>query len=53
MKKKLKNLTLDEIARICKKYSCRKCPLYNIDGCEENFVYATKEALEKEIEYDI
>ena len=28
MKKKIKDLTFDEMATICEKHNCKKCPLY-------------------------
>lgn len=29
MKKKIEDLTLDEVSKICKKHSCDDCPLWN------------------------
>lgn len=37
MKKKIKDLTIEEIRKICGKhytgYSCVRCPLYNLNLC--------------------
>lgn len=38
MKKKIKDLTKEEVMTICEKYDCYKCPLYigiNIYKCKD------------------
>lgn len=65
MKKKIKDLTLEEMQKICNKhYYCRNCPLFlkQIEG-ENGFIdyqcaheldydYIDKKELEKEVEVD-
>ena len=59
---KLKDLTLDELIKIAKKYkgNCPKCPLYNVDlfpcfnFCDQSRSkqIVIDESLEVEIEYE-
>lgn len=52
MKKKLKELTIEETINICKKqYECRSCPLVDICSIAPALlVHQCKKDLEKEIE---
>jgi len=49
MKKKIKNLTLEEINEICSKQLCTYCPLNNF--CDNKFIMSNKD-LETEIEVE-
>ena len=58
MKKKIKDLTLNECKKFCENYDkegCKKCPLYNI-VCADFEIYYTRmcidDDLEREIEID-
>lgn len=54
MKKKIKDLTLEEAMKICSKNSCRDCPLNNIPyntACHLNYL-EFREDLTKEVEID-
>lgn len=49
MKKKIKELTIEEMINICKKqYDCYSCPLQRV--CAELPIQYKKEDLEKEID---
>lgn len=57
MKKKIKDLTLEEIKKICNKYSCNECPLNIPHSCHcyglalvQGFRWTIKE--EREVEVD-
>ena len=55
MKKKIKDLTLEELNEICTKYDgCKGCPFQEID-CEylsEYFILKEQKILEQEIEVE-
>ena len=54
MKKKIKELTIEEIANECKKRhrGCGKCPLQEHQWCCMGQLNMTKKELESEVEID-
>lgn len=51
MKKKIKDLTLEELYKMCINYKCAKCPFADYDECPR-FDNKLKDDLEKEVEAD-
>lgn len=52
MKKKIKDLTLEEVTKICKNNSCYDCPLKEAP-CYEGFYALVNSELGQEIEVDL
>ena len=51
MKKKIKDLTLEEVTKICKNNSCYDCPLKDAP-CYEGFYAVVNSGLDQEIEVE-
>ena len=49
MKKKVKDLTLEEVTKICKNNSCDECPLKDAP-CQEGYYALVNSELDQEIE---
>lgn len=49
MKKKIKDLTLEEVTKICKNNSCDECPLKDAP-CQEGYYALVNSELDQEID---